>query len=119
MKIEKLTRADFAAYGDVIAFEGSEHFTINNGFAERFDDLANVDVIGGGAAKVSLFEVKPRPAPIKIDMMERHPLGSQAFYPLQNEDWLVLVCDDPRDQTTYRCFRATGQQGINLSLIHI
>jgi len=113
MKIEKLTRADFAAYGDVIEFEGSEHFTINSGFAERFDDLANVDVIGGGAAKVSLFEVKPRPAPIKIDTMERHPLGSQAFYPLQNEDWLVLVCDDPRDQSTYRCFRAQGQQGVN------
>ena len=45
--------------------------------------------------------------------MERHPLGSQAFYPLQNEEWLVLVCGDPTEPSSYRCFRASGEQGIN------
>ncbi len=113
MKIEKLTRAAFAPFGDVIETSGATRFTINQGFATRFDDLCKVDVVEGGAVKVSLFEAKPRPAPIKIDLMERHPLGSQAFYPLQNEDWLVLVCADPRDETSFRCFRANGRQGVN------
>ncbi len=70
-------------------------------------------MIDNGEVKVSLFEVNPRPRPIAIDLMERHPLGSQAFYPLQDEEWLVLVCDDPRDEASYRCFRANGQQGVN------
>ncbi|MBG1233077.1 ureidoglycolate lyase [Aestuariivirga litoralis] len=113
MKIEKLTRKGFAAFGDVIELAGAKHYGINQGFAERYDDLCNVDVIEGGAVKVSLFDVKPRPHPICIDLMERHPLGSQAFYPLQDEDWLVLVCGAPKDENSYRCFRATGKQGIN------
>jgi len=113
MKIEPLTKSAFAPFGDVIETDGAKHFTINQGFATRFDDLANVDVIDGGAVKVSLFEAHPRPAPIQIDLMERHPLGSQAFYPLQDEAWLVVVCGDPRDATSFRCFRASGRQGVN------
>ena len=112
MKIEKLTREDFAPFGDVIEPTGSP-LTINQGFADRFDDLCKVDVIEGGTVKVSLFAARPRPQPIKIDLMERHPLGSQAFYPLQDEDWLALVCADPRDQKSFRCFRASGNQGVN------
>jgi len=113
MKIEPLTREGFAAFGEVIELEGARHYGINQGFAERYDDLCHVDVISGGAVKVSIFDVKPRPQPIRIDLMERHPLGSQAFYPLQNEEWLVLVCGDPTEPSSYRCFRATGEQGIN------
>ena len=45
--------------------------------------------------------------------MERHPLGSQALYPLQDEEWLVLVCADPLKANSYRCFRGSGQQGVN------
>ena len=114
MKILPLTRAAFAPFGDVIEMAGAKHFPINQGFAERFDDLANIDVSAeGGHAKISLCEAVPRPFPIAIKLMERHPLGSQIFYPLQEEDWLVLVCNDPHSPESYRCFRATGQQGIN------
>jgi ureidoglycolate lyase len=113
MKIEPLTRSAFAPFGDVIETSGAKHFTINQGFASRFDDLCKVDVVEGGAVKLSLFEARPRPAPVKIDLMERHPLGSQAFFPLQNDDWLVLVCGDPGDETSFRCFRASGRQGVN------
>ena len=112
MKIEKLTRDAFVPFGDVIEMAGLP-LSINQGFADRFDDLCKVDVGETGAAKVSLFEVWPRPMPIKIDLMERHPLGSQAFYPLQDEEWLVLVCTDPLKVNSYRCFRASGQQGVN------
>ena len=112
MKIEKLTREAFAPFGDVIEVAGMP-LSINQGFADRFDDLCKVDIIDGGKTKVSLFEVWPRPMPIKIDLMERHPLGSQAFYPLQEEDWLVLVCTNPLKANSFRCFRASGQQGVN------
>jgi ureidoglycolate lyase len=109
MNIEPLTRQAFGLFGDVIEMT-SKPLSINQGFADRFDDLCKVE---GDGIKVSLFSARPRPQPIKIDMMERHPLGSQAFYPLQNEEWLVLVCADPNIEKSFRCFRASGQQGVN------
>jgi ureidoglycolate lyase len=114
LRLQPLTKTAFAPFGDVVEMEGANHFTINQGFAERFDDLANIDVSDeGGVVKVSLFTAKLRPRPIVINLMERHPLGSQLFYPLQDRPWLVLVCADPHDTTTYQAFRATGQQGVN------
>lgn len=111
-----LTRADFAPYGDVIDFEGETRYPINQGYAERFHDLASIDAATeGGEPIISLFRGKPRLKPIVIDMMERHPLGSQAFYPLQDRDWLIVVADPqlPLDATTLRAFHATGRQGVN------
>jgi ureidoglycolate lyase len=114
MKIENLTKEAFAPYGDVVEIEGAQHYTINQGFAERFNNLANIDVNSeGGEVNVSVFTTIPRPTPIEIKLMERHPLGTQLFYPLQNEDWLVLVCDDPLREASYRLFQAGGKQGVN------
>ena len=114
MKIENLTREAFAPYGDVVEIEGANHYTINQGFAERFNNLANIDVNAeGGEVNISIFTAIPRPTPIAIKLMERHPLGTQLFYPLQNEDWLVLVCADPLEESSYRLYQATGTQGVN------
>ncbi len=114
MKIEALTKEAFAPFGDVVEIEGAQHYTINQGFAERFNDLANIDVnLEGGEVNISIFTAIPRPTPIAIKLMERHPLGTQLFYPLQNEDWLVLVCTDPLIESSYRLFQATGIQGVN------
>lgn len=111
---EALTREAFEPFGDVIEMEGSAHFTINQGFAERFNDLAHVDAEAqGGLTNVSLFLGTPRPVPIAIKLMERHPLGSQIFYPLQDRPWLLLVASDVHDFASYRAFRATGRQGVN------
>jgi ureidoglycolate lyase len=107
-----LTAAAFKPYGDVIETAGTAPKIINQGFAQRFNDLCDV-AVGDGAVNVSLFTANPRPTPIAIKLMERHPLGSQAFIPMQDQPWLVLVCDDPRDLTTYHLFAATGRQGIN------
>ncbi len=112
MKIELLTKHAFAPFGDVIEIAGAEQRTINQGFASRFHDLAKIKM-GDGETIVSIFTAIPRPQPIAIKLMERHPLGSQLFYPLQNEDWYVLVCEDPRDGKTYRAFKASGTQGVN------
>ncbi len=111
---EPLTREAFRPFGDVIEMEGAAHFTINQGFAERFNDLAHVDVAAeGGVTNVSLFLGQPRPLPVEIRLMERHPLGSQIFFPLQDRPWLVLVAGDVHDFASYRAFTASGRQGVN------
>lgn len=111
---QPLTRAAFRPFGEVIEMEGSAHFTINQGFTERFNDLANVDVATeGGLTNVSLFLGQPRPMPAEIRLMERHPLGCQVFLPLQDRPWLVLVAEDVHDASSYRAFTATGRQGVN------
>jgi ureidoglycolate lyase len=114
LRPEPLTRTAFAPFGEVIAAEDSAHFTINQGYAERFNDLAPIDVASeGGSPCVSLFLAQPRPQPVAIRLMERHPLGSQIFYPLQDRPWLIVVCADPLQAATYRAFVATGRQGVN------
>lgn len=114
MKIEKLTKEAFSLFGDVVEIDGAKHYTINQGFAERFNDLTNIDVSTyGGEVNVSIFTSIARPKPITIKLMERHPLGTQLFYPLQDEDWLVLVCTDPLVDSSYKLFQATGTQGVN------
>lgn len=114
LRPQPLTRKAFAPFGDVIEADGIEPRIINQGFAQRFNDLAKVDVEReGGSTNVSLFTAQPRPFPVAIKLMERHPLGCQIFYPLQNRPWLVLVCSDPLDPFSYRGFAATGLQGVN------
>ena len=109
-----LTKAAFAPYGEVVEREGADLVTINQGFATRVNDLAQIDVAAGGASvNVSLFVAKARPLPIDVKLMERHPLGSQLFFPLQDRPWLVLVCSDPLVTATYRAFEASGRQGVN------
>ncbi len=112
MKIERLNKQAFEPFGDVIETEGAEQRNINQGFASRFHDLAKIEV-GHGEAVVSIFEAAPRPQPVAITLMERHPLGSQLFYPLQKEAWCVVVCENPKDENSFRAFRATGTQGVN------
>ncbi|WP_119393043.1 ureidoglycolate lyase [Taklimakanibacter lacteus] len=112
LAIEPLTRAAFSGFGDVIEMEGANHYPINQGFAERFHDLARIDTgTEDGETIISLFRGRPRPMPIEIGFVERHPLGSQAFYPLQDHDWLIVVAEEGLQ--TLRAFRASGRQGIN------
>jgi len=114
LKPVALTSEAFAPFGDVIAIEDASHFPINQGFAERYNDLAQVDVgTEYGEVNVSIVTAEPRPYPIDIRLMERHPLGSQIFYPLQDRDWLVVVAEKLTDIASFRAFRATGRQGVN------
>ncbi|HLH87792.1 MAG TPA: ureidoglycolate lyase [Xanthobacteraceae bacterium] len=112
--IAPLTKAAFAPFGEVVALDGATRVGINQGFAERVNGLARIDIAAeGGGVNVSLFIAKARPRPIAIRLMERHPLGSQLFHPLQDAPWLVVVCADPREPASYRAFGATGRQGVN------
>ena len=111
-----LTAEAFAPYGDVIEVRGQAK-VINEGLTERFHDLAKVDVTAqGGHTLVNIFRSKPKPLPMKITMMERHPLGSQAFIPLGSTPFLVLVA--PAEHETLRgddleLFITHAQQGVN------
>ena len=92
------------------------HPAINQEFAERFCDLARIDTLHrGGKTSVSLCTAQPRPVPIAIELMERHPLGSQLFFPLQARDWLVVVGGDGPRPENLRAFRASGRQGVNFA----
>jgi ureidoglycolate lyase len=113
LTIEPLTKAAFAPFGDVVESDGARHYPINQGYAERYHDLATVDAAENGQAIISLCTAQPRPLPIEIKLMERHPLGSQAFIPLQDRDWLVVVASDPLTPASLRAFRATGRQGVH------
>lgn len=114
LSIAPLTKAAFAPFGQVIETKDVKAKLINEGFAQRFDGLARIDVAAeGGSVNISLFDGSLRPSPILIKLMERHPLGSQLFMPLNEKPWLVVVCTDPRAPASYRAFSATGQQGVN------
>jgi ureidoglycolate lyase len=115
MKIEKLTREAFAQFGDLITLAGALHYPINDGTTERFHDLALVDVAAqDGKPLINLFRGKPRRLPFEITVMERHPLGSQAFIPLSKRPYLVIVAAGGEfNEETIRIFHADHAQGVN------
>ena len=90
-----LTREVFAPFGEVIEKAGSETRLINNGMCTRHHDLAAVEIRGeGGRPSVNIFAGKPYAMPLMLEMVERHPLGSQAFIPMHDRPFLVVVCPD-------------------------
>ena len=113
---EPLTAESFAPFGELVCARG-EPIMINNGTTERYHNLGQVtvgDAEQQGQAILSIFRAQPRSLPMKIEMMERHPLGSQAFLPASAEPYLILVClgDDKPDPATFRLFLAAGE-GVN------
>ncbi|MDR5751639.1 MULTISPECIES: ureidoglycolate lyase [unclassified Caballeronia] len=116
LTLEPLTREAFAPFGDVIELEGARHFPINGGTTERFHDLARVEIGAdeGGRPLISVFRGQPRPQPVEISMMERHPLGSQAFLPMHDVAYLVVVAPPGEfDPAGLRAFHTRGWQGVN------
>ena len=120
---EPLTPEAFEVFGEVIECRG-EPVMINEGTTERFHRLSDVELTGVGEASdsaktqsraiINIFRAQPRQLPMPITMMERHPLGSQAFLPSDEEPYLVLVCEGEKepDPKTLRLFVAKGQ-GVN------
>lgn len=111
--VEALTREAFAPFGDVIdAANAAKVYAINHGTTTRFHDLARIDASReGGRPILSLFRAQPRELPFAITMLERHPLGSQAFVPLSQRPYLVVVSENP--DAPPRAFLARDGQGVN------
>ena len=88
----KITRVNFATYGDLISSDDIKPMEINAGYAKRFENLANINTSkDDGKTIISIFSALKRTFPMKIDMMEKHPLGSQAFIPMKETTFLSFV----------------------------
>jgi len=95
LRIQPLSAQAFAPYGEVIEARGEPSVMINRGNCARYSDLAALDFAGPeGRAGISLFAGQPYTLPLTLDMMERHPLGSQAFLPMGADPFLVIVAPD-------------------------
>lgn len=113
---QPLTAEAFAAFGDVIEARSDTVININQGTSQRFHDLARVDVaFGEGYPLVNIFRASPYPEPLTLSMMEKHPLGSQLFMPLQQHAYLVAVAQtsDQVSAGDITVFIANGNQGVN------
>jgi ureidoglycolate lyase len=116
--IEPLTPEAFAPFGQVIEMAGANHYPINGGMTERYHDLARVE-LGGVHARplISIFRGQPYALPLDLKLVERHPLGSQAFYPLSDRPFLVVVAEDVSGvPATPRAFLTAPGQGVNIAM---
>jgi ureidoglycolate lyase len=90
-----ITKENFSKFGDMITTENIKPLEINNGYAKRFDEIAKIDTSSeNGETTISIFSALKRSFPMKIDMMEKHPLGSQAFIPMKETTFLTIVAPD-------------------------
>ncbi|WP_127105367.1 ureidoglycolate lyase [Pararhodobacter zhoushanensis] len=110
-----LTAAAFAPFGDVLDVTGTPDKIINQGLCGRHHDRATLDFGPQGRAGISLFNAEPRELPYRLEMVERHPEGSQAFIPMHQHPFLVIVAPDEGGVPgTPLAFVTDGAQAINL-----
>jgi ureidoglycolate lyase len=113
INLEPLTVEAFTPFGDVLEISGAPDKIINQGLCGRHHDLATLD-FNDGKAGISLFNAQAREFPIVLDMMERHPDGSQAFIPMTHTAFVVIVAPDSDGEPGQpRAFLTTAGQGVN------
>lgn len=114
--IKPLTREAFAPFGEVLETEGAQNFPINAGKCVRYHDLAKIETTGEKARPmISLLRGEPYPLPLELGMVERHPFGSQAFIPLSEHPFLVVVAEEtPTGPGEPIAFKTAPGQGVNI-----
>lgn len=114
IRTEPLTAAAFAPFGDVLEAAGEPDMLINAGLCERFHDRARLDFGPDGRPGISIFRARPRSLPYSFDLLERHPEGSQAFIPMSEHPFLVIVAPDEAGRPGRpRAFLTAPGQGVN------
>ena len=111
-----ITKENFAKYGDMISTKDIKPLEINNGYAKRYDGVANLNTSSdNGETTISIFSALKRNFPMKIDMMEKHPLGSQAFIPMKETTFLVFVApkEEKPDLNKIEAFIIPPGIGVN------
>ena len=112
--VQALTRESFRPYGDVVEIGDSRHYTINQGWAERYADMATLDLLEGeGKPNIGIVRAKARPFPLQVKLMERHPKSSQLFIPLEARPFLVLVAAPGDRPEKLVAFKTMAGQGVN------
>ena len=118
IQIQPLTQESFSAFGDVIEKENHDFFSINQGLTQRYHALSVAQITGDHVTVgMSIFHnLCATQIPFKIDMLERHPYGSQSFIPLQQQQFIIIVALpldhlQPDEQKIY-AFLSNGKQGI-------
>ena len=118
IKPKKVSKKNFKKFGQIIDTSKKKYFKINNGYAKRYDNLGKIDTLTKkGRPIISIFSAKKRRFPMKIDMMEKHPLGSQAFVPMKETSFLVFVAPkgEKPNLRKIQSFKIPKQTGINLN----
>ena len=113
IRAQPLSAEAFAPFGDVLEVKGNADKTINQGKCGRYHDRALLD-FSDGKAGISIFDAMKRDLPLKLEMVERHPEGSQAFIPMSEEPFLVIVAEDAEGQPRPPvAFITSPGQGVN------
>ena len=116
IKPKKITRKNFQKFGDLISVKKKKSININDGYAKRFDNLCRINTSSKkGKTIMSIFSAKKRKFPMNIKMMEKHPLGSQGFVPMNETTFLVFVAPKGKRPNTKKIesFIVPKQTGIN------
>ena len=111
-----ITKENFSKFGDMITTANIKPIEINEGYAKRFDGIANLNTSkDNGETTICIFSALKRSFPMKIDMMEKHPLGSQAFIPMKQTTFLVLVAPEGNkpDLNKIEAFIVPQEIGVN------
>ena len=111
-----ITKENFSKFGDMITTNDIKPLEINNGYAKRFDGIANLNTSkDNGETTICIFSALKRSFPMKIDMMEKHPLGSQAFIPMKQTTFLALVAPEGNkpDLDKIEAFIVPQEIGVN------
>jgi ureidoglycolate lyase len=117
ISIEQLDINIFSKFGDIIQKKNAlELRSINQGTTTRYHNISKLSLESkNGNSSISIFSGSPRDLPIEIKIMEKHPIASQSFLPIQDYDWLIVVCEEKNelpDLSTLRCFQVDGDTGI-------
>jgi len=117
IQIENINLDNFSEFGHVIHKDSAfKKISINQGTTVRHHNISDLELNNeDGIPAISLFSGSPRNIPIEIKIMEKHPIASQSFLPIQNIDWLIVVSkekNDMPDLDTMRCFHIKGDVGI-------
>lgn len=118
IQIQPLTKDSFAPFGEVITCEENDFFHINDAHTERYHALVQTEIEGEARTGISIFRnIKTTTIPFEVSMLERHPIGSQAFIPMQGQKFLVIVApnlnaNEP-DLSQLKAFMTNGSQGVN------
>ena len=116
IKPKKITSKNFKKFGEVISAKKIKPININNGYAKRFDNLCKINTsLKKGNTIMSIFSSRKRRFPMNIKMMEKHPLGSQAFIPMKETKFLVFVAPKGKKPNVKKIesFIIPKQTGIN------